>query len=169
MLESVTVGVRDGRVWLVNNVIKKAIGFSWRAALACGQSLCYKARGARGPEREEFSSVFVRRDDDRILLAEISGQTFMVAPLEGAARLGAAMIYLAHELEEKENAQAVAFDQAILQRSGARFGLTSDPKIQAEAGKEAAWNSDLRRYIPPTKLRQQQVGRPWARHRKVAK
>ena len=74
-----------------------------------------------------------------------------------------AMKSQARRLEELEAFEGVVFDQAILQRTGMPFGLTSNPKLQAEAGKEAAWNSELRRYIPGGRLRQRQVGTPGVR------
>ena len=44
-------------------------------------------------------------------------------------------------------------DQALAMRSGFPIGFTSNPDMQREAGKEAAWNSDLRRYLPNREVR----------------
>lgn len=167
-MESVTIGLRQGRVLLVNNLINKAGSFSWRAADAIGRSMAHKARSVEGPEPESFVTVSVRREGDQILIVETSGQSLLIAPLAAALEIGHALIAQARKLEELENAQALAMDQAILQRSGVGFGLTRNPKIQAEAGKEAAWNSDLRRYIPATHLRQKQVGSPEVRRPELA-
>ena len=65
-----------------------------------------------------------------------------------AHELYRALIIKAREAEEQDKAAQIAFDAAILLRAGANFGLTSDPRIQEEAKKESAWNSDLRRYMP---------------------
>lgn len=158
-MDSVTIGIRNGRVLLVNNTIRTAIVLSWRAADAMGTAIAYKARGVIGPEPEAIGAVSVRRDGETIVLIN-AGQTLLIAPLAAALEIGHGLKTQARRLEELENAPRIALDQAILQRSGAGFGLTNDPTIQAEAGKEAAWNSDLRRYIPGTKLRQSQVGSP---------
>jgi hypothetical protein len=92
-LQSVTIGIRDGRVLLVNNTIKMAVWFSSRAALAAGQSIAYKARGVEGPERTDIGAVFVRREGEQILVVEIAGgHTLLLAPLEAALEIGHVLI-----------------------------------------------------------------------------
>ena len=51
--------------------------------------------------------------------------------------------------EEYEQAERIITDGAILVRAGVPLGLTS--RFKDEVKKEAAWNSDLRRYLPHVK------------------
>jgi hypothetical protein len=74
--------------------------------------------------------------------------------------LGRALQAKARDAEEIAKASDIAFDQAILIRAGVPFGFSSDQKIQDEAAKEAAWNTDLRRYMPGGIKSEEQFGRP---------
>jgi len=78
---------------------------------------------------------------------------------KGALQLAQAIYSVAKKAEEWAEAERIAFDQAMMIRSGAPVGLTSNPVIQHEAGKEAAHNRELRRYMPGIKS-QEQVGTP---------
>lgn len=51
-------------------------------------------------------------------------------------------------LEELEQAERIVFDSAILARAGAPFTLSDDPRLKEAMRQEAAWNSDLRRFMP---------------------
>jgi hypothetical protein len=158
-MDSVTIGIRDGRVAVLNNTVRMAVSLSWRAAVVVATAMALKARRVIGPEREMFGTISVERDGNNVLVAA-QGKTFLLAPCAAAIEIAGAIKQQARRLEEIECAERIAYDQAILQRSGRPFGLTNHPKIQDEAGKEAAWNSDLRRYIPAGRLRQTQVGTP---------
>jgi hypothetical protein len=70
-----------------------------------------------------------------------------VLPKKLAQAFYKALVAKARDAEEQDKAESIAMDAAILLRAGANFGLSSDPKIQEEAKKESAWNSDLRRYM----------------------
>jgi hypothetical protein len=59
-----------------------------------------------------------------------------------------------------DNADRLTFDSAILHRSGARFGLTDNPLIKAEAKKEAVHNRDLRRFMPDGIKSAEVIGAP---------
>lgn len=50
--------------------------------------------------------------------------------------------------EESSDPEKLILDAAILHRSGAPFGLSNSPKINAEAKKEATGNRELRRFMP---------------------
>lgn len=102
----------------------------------------------------------IRQDGSQVILA-LNG-------IETALPYGAALA-IAKALREKgqlaeEHARAISgeliTDQAILQRAGMPFGLTSHPKIQAEAMKEAVSNRDLRRYMPGGIKSQRMIGTP---------
>src|SRR3990172_3553820 len=143
-MESVTIGIRQGRVILVNNILKIGIAFSWRAA----------------DESENVQTVSVRLEGEKILLFDrIKGHTLFLVSKAVAIEVSHALKAQARKLEEQERAEQITLDHAILQRQGMHMGLTSDPKIQERAAIEAAWNSDLRRYIR-NNIRQYQVGTP---------
>ena len=103
--------------------------------------------------------VTVRRYGGRILLLN-GGRLLLDLPWRGALDLGAALIQQARKDEEIANHEQVVRDQAILNRAGIRLGLVNDPHLQEEAMKEAAWNSDLRRYMPGGIKSQEIVGTP---------
>lgn len=67
-----------------------------------------------------------------------------------AMQIAAALHYAGAVAEEfdVQRAQQVALDNALLLRLGVPVGLSDNPKILAESGKEAAWNTELRRAIP---------------------
>lgn len=159
-MDSVTIGIRAGRVVGVNNTTKLALNLSWRAADAIGRAMAHKARGVINPDSESFVTISLRREGEEIIIITAAGQTFLIAPLAVAAEIGYALIAQARKLEEMDSFERLAMDQAILQRSGMPFGLTRNPKIQQEAGKLAAWDSNLRRYIKGNRLSQRQVGTP---------
>jgi len=103
--------------------------------------------------------VYIGREGDRIYIAE-DNQRVLAMPWGMAIEVARALLAKAREAEEHEQAQAVALDQALLIRAGARIGLTSNPEILKQAAKEAAWNSDLRRYLPGGIRSHEIVGRP---------
>ena len=97
-----------------------------------------------------MSSVRVRQDGQRVLVIR-DGRAILDLPWDAALDLARALQAQARRAEELAKAPAIIHDQAILTRMGFRFGLTSHPMLLREATKEAAWNRDLRRYIPPSR------------------
>lgn len=91
--------------------------------------------------------VDMKVDGNRVLLAA-DGKFITSMPWEKALEVAAALVRLAREAEENEKALAIAQDGAILLRAGAPFGLTNNPKIQAEVKKLAEHDTKLRRYMP---------------------
>lgn len=102
----------------------------------------------------------VKQDGNRVILA-LNGTEIS---LPYGAALAIAKALREKGLLAEENARAISgeliTDQAILQRAGMPFGLTSHPKIQAEAMKEAVSNRDLRRYMPGGIKSQRMIGTP---------
>lgn len=161
MTMSTTVGVRDGRVIVFNREARLVLAFSWRAAVEIAHALMWKARGIEPPDSHEVAAVRVRRDGDSIVLDQaMTGKVFAVWPLPYAHTIGELMIAKARDLETRERAEQIAYDQAILFRRGMGFGITSDPHLQDEAGKLAAWDSGLRRYLPHGIQGKEQFGAP---------
>ena len=85
---------------------------------------------------------------------------------DAALALGQAITYHARLVEEVVKRERVVMDQAILLRAGLWLPLVNDPYLRHQAHQEAAWNSDLRRYLPGGIPSQEEVGRPTIiRHR----
>jgi len=91
-------------------------------------------------------TVDVRQEGTRVLVIE-DGRTILDMPWDGALALARAIHVKGKAAEELAKAAEIIFDQAILQRLGVPLGLTSNPDMQKVACVEAAWNSDLRRWI----------------------
>lgn len=96
--------------------------------------------------RGELKEVTVRREGVRVLLLH-NGTLLFSLPWQAAIELSRALYAKAKEAEEEAHAAKIVYDQAILTRVGFPIGLSNRPDILAEAAREAAWNSDLRRYI----------------------
>lgn len=94
----------------------------------------------------ELKEVTVRQEGDRVLLLH-NGTLLFSLPWQAALELGRALHVKGKLAEEEANAARIVYDQAILTRVGFPVGLSNRPDILAEAAKEAAWNSNLRRYI----------------------
>lgn len=98
----------------------------------------------------QIRAVDIRQEGGRVLVIE-NGRTILDLPYEAALALGRAIHIKAKQAEEWACAEAIINDQAILTRLGVPFGLTRHPILLREATREAAWNSKLRRYIPPSR------------------
>lgn len=92
-------------------------------------------------------SVTVRHEGPRVLVIE-DGRVILDMPWEGALAVAKALHIKAKQAEEDANAEKIVGDQAILTRLGIPVGLTNRPDLLKLATNEAAWNSELRRYIP---------------------
>ena len=89
----------------------------------------------------------IRREGTNILLL-VDGRLVTTMPWQAALDISRALQRQAREAEESAGAEQLIFDQAILTRAGTPVGLTRNKALLKEAAKEAAWNSDLRRYMP---------------------
>lgn len=98
------------------------------------------------PTTKEFR---IGREGENVILS-IDGKRVEV-PWQAARQIGDAIKAQSLKAEEWTKAEQVAADQAVLLRLGIGVGLTDSPHIQNEAKKQAAWGSDLRRYIPLTR------------------
>jgi penicillin V acylase-like amidase (Ntn superfamily) len=98
----------------------------------------------------KYKQVDVRREGERVQLL-VDGREVLSGPHQPMLELARALYTQAKLAEAHAKAEQIILDQAILTRLGVPVGLTSDPAMLAEATKEAAWNSDLRRYIPPAR------------------
>ncbi len=90
--------------------------------------------------------VSVKQEGSRVLL-EIGGRA-VAMPWDKALELSRALRVMGKKAEAHDSAQRIIHDGAILLRAGVPVGLTDDVKLQEEIAKEAAWNKELRRYMP---------------------
>ena len=97
----------------------------------------------------------------------LDGKLVCEMPWQSALETCGALRSAAKTAEEWDKAERVAADQALLIRAGAPIGLTNHPAIRDEAAKVAAWDRDLRRYLPGGVKSQEHVGTPTVtRHEK---
>lgn len=163
-MDSMTVGIREGRVILFNPQARTALAFSWRAAVDVAHVMMWKARGILLPNPEKVAAVRVRRIEESILVEDAAkGTIVFVAPKAAAHSIGEAMIAQARRLEEIEKQDQVVFDQALLNRKGIPLGLAVHPRLRERAMQEAHWNSQLRRYLPGGVRSEETVGTPTVR------
>lgn len=94
----------------------------------------------------QISTLQVRQEGQRVVVIS-NGKAILDVPWDAALAVAQAIRVKALLAEEQAKAEAIAFDQALLLRLGVPLGLTGNKAIQQEARKEAACNSDLRRYI----------------------
>lgn len=94
----------------------------------------------------QAKEFIVRQEGERVLLI-YNGRLVTSLPWKAAENLARAIRAQAKEAEEFAKQEQIAFDQAILTRLGVPVGLTNNPHILKAAANEAAWNSNLRRYI----------------------
>ena len=88
--------------------------------------------------RQEGAHVLLNFDDKFFVQLEAAAARELWAQLSGQIALA----------EEYEQAERIIRDSAILLRAGAPIALSSNPKIVDAAKQSAAWDSDLRRYMP---------------------
>jgi hypothetical protein len=101
----------------------------------------------------------LRSSGARVLLLLDARQGFECGPAEALA-LWEGLGRAARQAEERDAIEQVIYDQALLTRIGAGFGLTNDPALLAAAGNEAAWNRELRRALPGGVRSGEAVGTP---------
>lgn len=107
----------------------------------------------------QLNTLTVRREGETVVLI-YNGRRVCDLTWEAADRLARALQTQARRAEEESKALEIAYDQAILLRKGVPVGLTDRRDIQKEAGKLAAWDSDLRRYMPGGVKSTEAVGTP---------
>jgi hypothetical protein len=149
MSEAGAVTIKDDKdqVLVVNGAGRTA-SMPWSTAVEFGQAIAWKAREPRWPgDREIIAGLMVSREHDHILVVEPTGETFLWMPLDAAREVGHAIAHKGHVVEERDKYEQVIYDQAILARQGINVGIGHQRGIREEAAKEAAWNTDLRRYI----------------------
>jgi hypothetical protein len=108
----------------------------------------------------EVTQVTLRVEGTKVLILLGDGK-YLLMPWEAAREFGKTLLAKAALAEEHAKHEQIVFDQALLQRKGLRFGLTSNPTLQRLAGHAAFWHRTLRRAIPSPGIgSQEQFGAP---------
>lgn len=166
MLQSVTIRRAGAHVILINNELHLGLELtSWEHADDFAQSVRFMARKFDSGAREQISPlVAVKREDEDVLI-EYDNKPFLLVSCAFALELSNKIIGVARTIEEEAKAEDIAFDEALLLRSGVNLpsGLTNHPGIMDEAGKEAAWNRELRRAISGGVRAKDHIGVPQVR------
>jgi len=101
----------------------------------------------------------IRQEGGRVLVI-VDGRAVLDLPWEAALALADALKQKGRSAEEFVKRDAIAMDQAILLRAGATIGLSDRADVQEVAGREAAYNTRLRRMMPGGVKSSEQIGRP---------
>lgn len=107
----------------------------------------------------KIQAVTLRHEGERVLLIA-EGRAVLDMPWEAADELARALTVQARRAEELSKAMPIARDAAVLLRAGVPMGLSSHPKIKAEAVKIARDDRNLRRYMPGGIRSTEQFGAP---------
>lgn len=92
---------------------------------------------------------FSKNDLDEMPVSIIyNGKLLAHMPIEVVSLIIRQVNSVAKEIENEEDKPRLITDQAMLFRAGINVGFTNNPKILAEAHKEAQWNTTLRRHQP---------------------
>lgn len=94
----------------------------------------------------KITRATIKRDGNDVLIV-MDGQRTERLPWDAALSLAEAITIQARRIEEQVKALSIIQDQALLMRSGAPFGLSSNAAIISEAKKEAVHNPQLRKYL----------------------
>lgn len=162
-MQSVTVKARGAKVYLINNDLQAGLEMkTWEYADELAQAIRYFARGfGSGAKHQLNKSIAIRRENG-IVVIESNDTIFLALPTAVALEISSAIIAKARIIESEVKAVDLAFDQALLLRSGRlpNIGLTNDVRIQQEAAREAWLNPILRKALPFGIAAQTQVGTP---------
>lgn len=165
MLKTISFPVKgDGVLVVVDGRLVLELG--WKASRDVCRALDRQIRNAEALARGEASAgspetgvriggvdVSFRQELGRIVFI-VGGRMVLdlrTDPAENgpsiARRLWAEWRSATARAEEWASAESIAFDAALLHRSGAPFGITSHPTIQDEARKISDGDRDLRRFV----------------------
>lgn len=110
-----------------------------------------------------LEQLTIKQDGTQVILLH-NGTRVVGMPWGQALVLAKALQTQARRAEEIEKHEQVAFDHALMLRTGAPCGLAFNCKIRAIGEHEAAWNGKLRRYLPGGVKSREKVGTPTLCH-----
>ena len=108
---------------------------------------------------KDLSTYLLGSFEDEMVEIRFGAVCYSV-PRAQCKRIAAAVYRKALEAEEWATRERLADDGALLCRVGFPVGLTNHPVIKEEIRQRAAWDSDLRRYLPGGVRSQAVVGTP---------
>ena len=97
------------------------------------------------------------------VLVIVDDRAVLQCPWNAVLDIAHELIAKAREAEEYAKAENIIFDNALLIRSGAPFGLSNNRDIVAESVKEAGHNTTIRRHMPGGIKSETIVGAPVVR------
>lgn len=127
----------------------RSIAPSWEAAKAFARELL---RPGLNPSANPHI-IDVRVLENGHVDVLLQGSLWFNAAPQDAARIGAAIMQVADLVSQELDHERLSDEQALLARTGAPFGVTSHPRILAEAKLKAEHGRDLRRYVPMPSFR----------------
>lgn len=152
---------------LVDSLLATGSPIHWRLALDFARELklvayaAHKTSETAWPSESKGAFWHLRAESFGVLMFLGGALRFgEPVPYPHAIKIAGHIRAVAKLAEEQAKAVAVAFDAAIFQRAGVPVGLSSDPKIQDLQGNIAAWDRDLRRYMPGGVKSQARFGKP---------
>lgn len=89
------------------------------------------------------------RQEGTVVCLIVDGKRVADIPWRNARQIAAALKQKANLAEEIENVERAINDNAIIARSGAPFGLSTNRKIKETAWTEAQWDTALRKWMRP--------------------
>jgi hypothetical protein len=133
--------------WETADEICRGLRVQFQRAEAWTAGVPADGQDAETTVRWDGVALQLRHEAGKVLVIS-GGKLLFDMPPAYARKLWTATVAQARLAEEEAKADALVMDQAIVMRAGAPFGLTDNPKIQAEAVKEAVHNRNLRRFMP---------------------
>lgn len=129
---------------------KRRADLQWDQAIEIGRGLI--SQGNAFLQETDLGVLYdvgysIQRDGMTVILA-IDQQCVLHLEWQSAVGVGHGLIAQGHKAEEIVKHEQIIDDHAFALRAGLPIGLTDHPYLQREAAKEAAWNSDLRRWMP---------------------
>lgn len=107
----------------------------------------------------DLSRFDCKADGDKVV-ACFNRRVYIVLTPKAALDIAKALTAAAKQAEEVQNSGQIITDSAILMRAGFPFTLSNNPKMLDAARNEAAWNRDLRRFMPGGVKSEEVVGTP---------
>jgi hypothetical protein len=104
-------------------------------------------------------NIVVRPEGAKVMV-NIDSRVYLELEPRAAQQLAAALQQAGLVADEVLQAERIARDSAILMRAGEPFTLSDNPKILAEAAKQAAWDRELRTAMPGGVKSESIVGLP---------
>lgn len=87
------------------------------------------------------------RQEGSVVCLIVDGKRVADIPWRNARQIAAALKQKANLAEEIENVERAINDNAIIARSGAPFGLSTNKKIKEAAWTDAQWDTALRKWM----------------------